>query len=166
MTARLMMATESLPLSLSKSWVQRMNSVCTLVFAADDTAANQFTPDSLKKTWQSPIHTFFKPEVTLQYHDGQSCHCCIFNTWRINLQQQTSSTTEFGALARTPLMLLSLARRLTIKGVTFFPSLSVKSKSQPNTHTMFTPTTKYGTLPSNLFSQIIIYFNNSTHLIR
>jgi hypothetical protein len=42
--------------------------------AADDAAANQFTLDNLEKTWRSPIYTFFKPEVTLQYHDGRPCH--------------------------------------------------------------------------------------------
>lgn len=46
----------------------------TCLFVADDTTANQFTIDNLKKTWQLPIYTFFKPKVTPQYHHGWLCH--------------------------------------------------------------------------------------------
>ena len=70
---------------------------------------------------------------------------------------------QFGALARTLSVLLSLARRLTTAVVPFFPSLRVKANSRSSTRT---PTPKYGTLIHNLFSQTIIYFNNSAHLVR
>ena len=51
-----------------------MNSVCTSGLLRSDTATNKFVPENLKKTWWSPIYTFFKPDVTLQYHEGQPYH--------------------------------------------------------------------------------------------
>ena len=32
------------------------------------------TLEALKQTWCSPIYTFFKLDVTFQYHEGQPCH--------------------------------------------------------------------------------------------
>lgn len=30
--------------------------------------------EALKRTWRSPIYSFFKSDVTVQYHDGRPCH--------------------------------------------------------------------------------------------
>jgi hypothetical protein len=30
--------------------------------------------EELKKHWRSPIYSFFKPDVTFQYHDNRPCH--------------------------------------------------------------------------------------------
>jgi hypothetical protein len=30
--------------------------------------------EALKKGWRSPIYSFFKPDVTFQYHKGRPCH--------------------------------------------------------------------------------------------
>ena len=51
-----------------------MNSVCTSGLLHSDTATNKFVPENLKKTWQSLIYTFFKPDITLQYHEGRPYH--------------------------------------------------------------------------------------------
>ena len=30
--------------------------------------------ETLKKTWRSPIYSFFSRDVTVQYHNGRLCH--------------------------------------------------------------------------------------------
>lgn len=33
-----------------------------------------YVPEALKRTWRSPIYSFFKSEVSVQYHEGRPCH--------------------------------------------------------------------------------------------
>jgi hypothetical protein len=33
--------------------------------------------EALKRTWRSPIYSFFKPDVSFQYHEGRPCHFFI-----------------------------------------------------------------------------------------
>jgi hypothetical protein len=35
---------------------------------------NIFVSETLKKTWRSPIYSFFKSDISVQYHDGRLCH--------------------------------------------------------------------------------------------
>ena len=81
-----------------------MNSVCTSSLSRSDTATNEFVPENLKKTWRSPIYTFFKPDVTLQYHEGrpyhffacaaEKCKLRVGGVWRFQDSKDKSSTAN------------------------------------------------------------------------
>ena len=53
--------------------ISRRNSVCICFFCFLSSYSFQ-SSEAAKKTWRSPVYSFFKPEVTIEVHNGRVAH--------------------------------------------------------------------------------------------